>query len=489
MSGGPFPEQVVRNALDLHFQSTNERESMNDIIYKLRVKKLCRSLGVGSLQELESKALDSDFVRNMFLHPHSKQTGKTDKDLPTQLVEAFLICANSYSASKKSTWEQHLKKTGNSMMYLPTNPTFKDFLDVYFESEKTNSFLKAGQKKQINQRTERKLLQNKAGAAEENAAQINQLSAEGTVWHAVRGPGKVMWPVVRAIATVYSLRNEQCRWMNGSERGVFGETPLHIALLFNDPSDDVERLFFELWDLCPLLREAVYSEPLYHGENVLHIAIIKKIGLRAIEAIASAPEGPALLEQRADGDFFTAAEHSDGTCQYLGEYPLFFAACTNQPAVFDLLARYNPSRLRWRTSTGENLLHLMVLNAFLPADVDSAAGSTKSGQDEAAACDRVIRAVCERLGVSFATAGNEGAVVPPNGPDVEEMYMAMYNHIEQVIVDYESLGRSAFNEMKKEVNEDGFTPLKLAAAHGSLRFFNYVFEKEVGFGSARRSGF
>ena len=32
-----------------------------------------------------------------------------------------------------------------------------------------------------------------------------------------------------------------------------------------------------LWDRYPALRTAVYEEKLYHGENVLHIAIVRKL--------------------------------------------------------------------------------------------------------------------------------------------------------------------------------------------------------------------
>ncbi len=37
----------------------------------------------------------------------------------------------------------------------------------------------------------------------------------------------------------------------------------------------------------------------------------------------------------------------------------------------------------------------------------------------------------------------------------------------------------ALREMRAETNAEGLTPLKLAAAEGSLRLFNHIFEKEV----------
>ncbi len=33
--------------------------------------------------------------------------------------------------------------------------------------------------------------------------------------------------------------------------------------------------------------------------------------------------------------------------------------------------------------------------------------------------------------------------------------------------------------MRRETNDEGLTPLKLAAAEGSLRLFNHIFSKEV----------
>ena len=63
-----------------------------------------------------------------------------------------------------------------------------------------------------------------------------------------------------------------------AELGVFGETPLHQAVLFarTDPDEDY-RIVKGLWRDYPDLRTAQYEKPLHRGENVLHIALVRKL--------------------------------------------------------------------------------------------------------------------------------------------------------------------------------------------------------------------
>ena len=67
-----------------------------------------------------------------------------------------------------------------------------------------------------------------------------------------------------------------------------------------------------LWDKYPKLRTAIYEKDLYHGENVLHIAIVRKLPRNIIEKFVSSREGPELMKQRANGKFFKEAALSDG---------------------------------------------------------------------------------------------------------------------------------------------------------------------------------
>ena len=184
--------------------------------------------------------------------------------------------------------------------------------------------------------------------------------------------------------------------------------------------------------MCPRLHAEVYSEPLYHGENALHIAIIKKAGLEVVRTMVESPAGAALLAGRADGAFFTKEAYSDGAANNLGEYPICFAACTNQPDTLKYLIE-SKADLAVTTQEGNNLLHLMVLNAFDRADGSGAA---------------------------------------PGGR-VEGAYTRMYDLL------LDSLGDVLRDKLRKQRNREGHTPLTLAAAKGSLAFFDHLFQKEV----------
>jgi hypothetical protein len=206
-------------------------------------------------------------------------------------------------------------------------------------------------------------------AAENNAKQVKRLSETGTIWHAVSAfasnEGKHSWRTVKVVNSLLSLKNKPfvAPWMTGEDRGIFGETPLHIALLFNTPGDDYTNFFKELWAMCPLLRPLCYSASLYHGENALHIAIIKKAGLDVIGTMVESDAGPALQEMRADGKFFKEAALSEGAVDSLGEFPLCFAACTLQADVLAYLIERGAD-LTVTTKEGNNLLHLLVLTCY-----------------------------------------------------------------------------------------------------------------------------
>lgn len=94
---------------------------------------------------------------------------------------------------------------------------------------------------------------------------------------------------------------------------------------------------------------------------MLHIAIVRRLDRHILEMFVDSPQGPALLKQRAVGNFFKDPKLSDGCCNY-GEFPLGFAACTNQKETFDYLVSRGAS-LSMTTYEGHNLLHLMVLHS------------------------------------------------------------------------------------------------------------------------------
>ena len=299
-------------------------------------------------------------------------------------------------------------------------------------------------------------------AAEANAKQVKRLSEKGTIWHAVSSfgtdEGHASWRLVKIVNKLLLHGEEDsdeerkkalaAPWMKGDDRGNFGETPLHIALLFNIPGDKLTQFFEELWDMFPHLHEAEYTEALYHGENALHIAIIKKAGLTVIKRIVESEAGESLLKGKSDGAFFKQEAYSGGACHNLGEYPLCFAACTNQPDVFKYLIEKGAD-LKVTTSEGHNLLHLMVLNAF---------NRNSAGEGEAEAGDK------EKEG----------------GKTVEDAYKGMYDEIVSCLKKVKTPEGTLFDKLRSDRNNDGHTPLTLAAARGSLSFFTHLFSQEVG---------
>ena len=348
--------------------------------------------------------------------------------------EVIKIDLNSNSDSKSTSFLVESKK------YIPeNNPTMRQLLkDLWNYLRNTQNFEDPVE-----------------NAAEANAKQVKRLSEAGTIWHAVSSFGKpegdASWRLVKIVNKILLQGEEKspdsrkkalaAPWMKGDDRGNFGETPLHIAILFNNPGDDFTKFFQELWVMCPHLHKAEYTEVLYHGENVLHIAIIKKAGLDIIQQIVESAAGESLLKGRSDGDFFKQAAHSNGACHNLGEYPLCFAACTNQPDVFNFLISRGAD-LTVTTSEGHNLLHLMVLNAFNRAEGDLEIG---------------------------------------DGCTVEEAYMHMYDTIVSCLKEKTApSGRGTlFEKLRTDRNKDGYTPLTLAAAMGSLSFFTHLFSQEV----------
>ncbi len=369
----------------------------------------------------------------------------------------------------KETIEHAVKRNYSAS---PTTTTVRDvakhFFDAYTSlSPETGAYIKAVETKKedktelniishllnfgkavFNRNVENDADKDVENAAENNAKQVKRLSEEGTIWHAVSAfgspAGKKSWRTVKVVNTLLSQDKGKpfvAPWMTGKDRGIFGETPLHIALLFNVPGVDYTQFFQELWTLCPKLRTLCYAEPLYHGENALHIAIIKKAGLDVIKTMVES-EGPELLTMQADGMFFKEAALSEGAVNNLGDFPLCFAACTLQSDVFDYLIEQKADP-RVTTQEGNNLLHLMVLNAFNRTD-----GAEEPSDKDSDAEKKPVA-------------------------NVEKAFTEMYDKL------LKCLEKDVLEELRNQANNDGYTPLTLAAARGSLAFFDHVFEKEV----------
>ncbi len=284
--------------------------------------------------------------------------------------------------------------------------------------------------------------------ANENWNQLKMLSYHNTIWHAVSSSGtkegKRSWKLVKLVTIIARALETECWWMEGGDkgvRGVFGETPLHILLLFGGASSDAQDLFMHLWDACPNLRTVQYSHRLYKGENVLHIAIIRRSGMEIINKILGSREAAELMSHRATGQFFRNEKNG---CHLLGEHALAFAACTNQHDVFQSLVDMRAD-LGVRTELGgNNLLHLMVLNTARSSDHAGRAAGAEDGGDG--------------------------------------IFLKMYDRIEEISrkVDARKWQEgSLYDHLRHERNAEGFTPLWLAAATGSASMFEHLFAKEL----------
>ena len=145
-----------------------------------------------------------------------------------------------------------------------------------------------------------KQLSHDSDANTQNAKQVLKKLEKGTIWHAVSYADTLEGQQSFVAANAKSNQ----LWQVGEERGVMGETPLHLAVLYCS-SEAHKKMIFDLWDTYPALRCAIYEGQLYHGENVLHIAIVKRLGIQVIQKFLSPKEGKILLEQRATGRFFS----------------------------------------------------------------------------------------------------------------------------------------------------------------------------------------
>ena len=92
-----------------------------------------------------------------------------------------------------------------------------------------------------------------------------------------------------------------------------------------------------------------YEKETYEGENMLHIAIINK-DIEFAQLLLE--QNSDLLKHRATGTFFKT------TCPY-GEFPLSFAAASNQPDMIDLLIRHG-AKLPAGDYEGLTPLHIAV---------------------------------------------------------------------------------------------------------------------------------
>lgn len=198
------------------------------------------------------------------------------------------------------------------------------------------------------------------------------------------------------------------------ERGSVGELPIHLCFIFNSPlGGPQDQMAWYMIDKDPSIIRGVYDSDkctLYTGENVLHIAIVNQ-RFDLVKKLIT--ENPRLLEASATGDFFQV-----GKPCYFGEFPLAFAATTNQIEIFDYLLEAGANMDR-EDSNRNNLLHMLVIHSL---------------------------------------------------PD-------LYTHVYKKWVSvFGEDGRGVKVPLWQRPNKNGFTPFKLCAELGLKDMFNYLIE-------------
>ncbi|KAM9045233.1 transient receptor potential cation channel subfamily V member 3 isoform 3-T3 [Megaptera novaeangliae] len=198
-----------------------------------------------------------------------------------------------------------------------------------------------------------------------------------------------------------------------------GKTCLMKALLNINPSTkeivQILLAFAEENNILDRFINAKYTEEAYEGQTALNIAIERRQGDITALLIAAGAD----VNAHAKGVFFNPKYQHEGF--YFGETPLALAACTNQPEIVQLLMDNEQTDITSQDSRGNNILHALV----------TVAEDFKTQND-------------------FVTH--------------------MYDMI---------LLKSGNWELETTRNNDGLTPLQLAAKMGKAEILKYILSREI----------
>uniref|UniRef100_A0A8C5WJU8 Ion transport domain-containing protein n=1 Tax=Leptobrachium leishanense TaxID=445787 RepID=A0A8C5WJU8_9ANUR len=191
------------------------------------------------------------------------------------------------------------------------------------------------------------------------------------------------------------------------QRGVLGETALHMAALY-DNLEIAEILLTE----APYLVNLPMTSEMYRGQTALHIAAVNQ-NMNLAQMLIN--RGADVSSPRATGSFFS---HNPKNLFYFGEHILTFAACVGNIDLVKLLVA-NGANLHAQDCLGNTVLHILVLqpNKSLSCQMHNLLTTLQSAQKQ------------PRL-----------------------------NQIE---------------------NNQGLTPLKMAAAEGNVMMFQHLMQKHV----------
>ena len=140
-------------------------------------------------------------------------------------------------------------------------------------------------------------------------AQLQHLSKEGSLWKMCKEG---------LIATLKAKLNSGYTFDALNERGTFGESILHVAILYK--RTEIAKYLVTKF---PEIINAHYLQDEYYGETALHMAVVSR-DYPLTEYLLTHGADPNV--GRATGRFF---DKSTGTVYY-GEYALTFAVHTMQ---------------------------------------------------------------------------------------------------------------------------------------------------------------
>ncbi|CAF3726658.1 unnamed protein product [Rotaria sp. Silwood1] len=139
-------------------------------------------------------------------------------------------------------------------------------------------------------------------------------------------------------------------------RGAVGECPIHMLFLYG--TDKHLKIARDLIIRFPMIMTQIYNKPKYYGENIFHIAIVKRnldMVKWLLSDIHSENNRQQLLAATATGDFFKIGQPT-----YYGETPLAFACCTNQWNISEILLKHGAD-MNVMDSNGNTILHMLVI--------------------------------------------------------------------------------------------------------------------------------
>ncbi|CAF1660399.1 unnamed protein product [Rotaria magnacalcarata] len=175
--------------------------------------------------------------------------------------------------------------------------------------------------------------------------QTELMYKENTIWTAVFNADK---------AAIDELINHNPNVVG--TRGAVGECPIHMLFLYGTEAHlDIAR---DLLVRFPLIATQIYNKPRYYGENILHLAIVKREANMVDWLLSQAslePYKDELLRARATGDFFKIGQPS-----YYGETPLGFACCTNQWNMVEILLKHGAD-MDSMDNNNNTVLHMLVV--------------------------------------------------------------------------------------------------------------------------------